>query len=260
MIIKDQNTYDWYQQASKISTDILWELSRFLKVGIYPAELEKQAWELSEKNKVKPAFYGVKVGKHTYQHSINVSVNEEVLHAIPSSTRKIESGDIIKIDMGIIYQGLYTDQCFTFIVGSPKSQQDLNLVKIAKMATETAMNQAKVGNKTGDIGYAMETVANMAGYSVLHQYIGHGLGKSLHEAPEVPPYGQKGTGEKLKTGQVITVESQVMSGVPEVYVADDNWTVISKDKKPAAMFEYMVIVDSEPIILTPMQDWDIVVG
>jgi methionyl aminopeptidase len=164
---------------------------------------------------------------------------------------------VVKIDFGIILDGYYTDQCFTFIIGQA-DPEDEKLVKIARLATESAMKKATSGTFAGDLGFTMEGIARAAGFDTLKMFVGHGVGKSLHEHPEIPSFGPPGAGDVLETGMVICVECQVVSGKGKVYVDEDGWTIRSVDGRRGAMFEYMVIVgDDTPEIITPMLDWDI---
>jgi methionyl aminopeptidase len=249
------------RKAAEISTDILDTLRTSLSVGIYPSQIEEKAWQLSTKYKVTPSFFGVS-NRHygKYKYSCCISVNEEILHGIPSNTRKMQSGDVVKLDFGIIYNGYYTDHCYTFILGEP-SEEDLRLVQTSKKATESAMMMAIHGNRIGDIGSVMHSIAQKQGYDVLKDYVGHGIGKHLHEDPDVPAYGIAGHGEILKEGMALCIESQVVSGTDLTITQPNGWTIISADGKKASMFEYMVIVrQQKPEVLTKMEDWPIVIG
>jgi len=261
MIIKDISQEKLYIEAAAISTGILRDLSRELKIGVLPSDVEKYCWDLCKRNSVQPAFYGVTNGhKSKYAYSCCISVNEEVLHGIPSPTRKLESGDVVKLDFGIIYKGLNTDQCYTFIVGVPRPE-DEQLVRISKLATETAMKFAVTGNTVGDIGEPMYNLVLQGGYDVLKDYVGHSVGYSLHEDPDVPAYGISGRGQRLIEGQVLCIESQVVAGSDRTYIDRNGWTIKTVDSKRTSMFEYMVVVKKDkPLILTPMQEWDIVIS
>jgi methionyl aminopeptidase len=257
MKIKTPQQAESIRKAALLATKIVSELSNQLAVGSFPSQLEKFAWELCKEHNVQPAFFGVKGQKNNYEYSCCISVNDQILHGIPSSTRALQDGDIVKIDFGLIMDGYYTDQCFTFIVGQP-NQQDLRLVNIARLATETAVKKAISGTPAGDLGHTMEAIAQAAGFDTLKMFVGHGIGSSLHEYPEVPSFGPAGEGDILQKDMVICVECQVVGGSGEIYIADDGWTVMSADGNRGAMFEYMVIVgDTEPEILTPMLNWQV---
>ncbi|MDQ6985993.1 MAG: type I methionyl aminopeptidase [Candidatus Dojkabacteria bacterium] len=257
MIITNSEQLRDYRVAGELSTKILKELSDMLKVGVVPSTIEDRCWELCKENNVEPAFYGVEMNNSVFPSCLNININDVVLHAIPSKTYKIKEGDIVKLDFGLIYKGLYTDHCYNFIIGKA-TEEDEKLVKVAKQATETAMMSAVVGKTTGDLGYIMDSIATLSGFDILTNYIGHGLGRSLHEDPPIPAYGEPGKGDKLKEGMVITTECQVVKGTNKTFIDDDEWTVRTKDGENSAMFEYVVIVGKKkPEILTKMQNWSI---
>lgn len=260
MIIKDEEIKKKYRKASEISTRIISKMRDELKVGIYPSDLEEYCWDLCKEENVEPAFYGVvQSGNPPFPSSCNINVNDEILHSIPSATRKIEKGDVVKIDFGIKHEGLYTDQCYTFVI-EEMSEEDKSLVINAKLATESAIKEAIAGNRVGNIGFVMETIANLAGFEVLKHYVGHGIGKTLWEYPQVPAYGIRNSGDKLEEGMVICIESQLVKGTDQTYIDNDGWTVKTSNGNKGAMFEYMVIVGKKgPEILTPMQNWEILI-
>ncbi|MCA9381223.1 type I methionyl aminopeptidase, partial [Candidatus Dojkabacteria bacterium] len=249
-----------YKKIAELSTEIIKKMSEKLEVGIYPAEIEKYCWELCRDANVEPAFYGVvQSGNPPFPSSCNINVNDEILHAIPSSTRKLEKGDVVKIDFGITSDGLFTDHCYTFVI-EEMSEEDRSLVMNAKLATETAMKKAIVGNTTGDLGETMEAIAEMAGFEVLKNYVGHGIGKTLWEEPSVPAYGLYDGGDELEEGMVLCIECQLVKGTDRTYIESDGWTIKTSNGNKGAMFEYMVVVGkNKPIVLTPMQDWKIVI-
>ncbi len=257
MIIRDQSQEKDYIKAGETSTHILQLMSKQLKVGVLPSDIEKYCWELCKQSNVRPSFYRAPNGHLKYNYSCCISVNEEILHGIPSSSRVFQKGDIVKLDFGIVYKGLYTDQCYTFIV-EKASKENEKLVRISKLATETALKFAVSGNTIGDIGEPMYNLALQGGYDILKEYVGHSIGLSLHEEPDIPAYGIAGRGKRLQEGLVICIESQVVAGSDQTYTDENNWTVKTVDGKQTSMFEYMVIVKKDkPLILTPMQDWNI---
>lgn len=248
------------RDAAKISTEILWELRNQLQAGITPWDLDQQAAILMKERKVAAAFRGVSQGKNKpFEHSSCISVNDVILHGIPKDI-PLENGDIVKIDLGIIYrQTYYTDQCFTFVLDDFRSAADKKIVNIGRMAVETAMKKAVTGNTAGDVGAAMQTVAQLAGLSTLKHFVAHGIGKNLHEEPEIATWQQAGTGKNLSKGEVITVECQVVEN-EDYTVADNGWDIYTYNGSNASMFEYMVIVDDDkPEVLTKMQDWSVIV-
>lgn len=249
-----------YREAAKISTDILAQVRDKTAAGVYPAELDELASRLCDKYQVKPAFAQVQNKTGSFGHAMCISVNDTVLHGIPSRDKPLKKGDLIKLDFGIIYQKLHTDLCIT--VGVEKlSKNNRRLLETTKEAVLDAVGLAVAGNKTGDLGFAMESKVKKKGFEVLKTYIGHGIGYSLHEAPQIPAFGTPATGETLKAGMVICIEAQAVGGKDQVYVTQDTWSVKTSDGKNSAMFEYLVRVgDSEPEILTDTREWATIVG
>lgn len=258
MIITNHHDLVNYQRAGALSTQILRELKLAVKPGILPIEIDRLAESLCRKNQVKPAFKGV-YPANPYQYSTCISVNDVIVHGIPSQTEKLKAGDVVKVDFGLVYQGLYTDHCFTVAVGqfTPASK---SLVTAARDAVAAAIPLAIAGNTTGDLGNRMQTIAQNNGFDVLKQYTGHSIGRTLHDPPAIPAFGEKKTGTLLEKNLVLCLEAQVVTGSDQVKVADDGWSVKTIDGGLSAMFEYMVIVgEKQPILLTPTLDWGMIV-
>lgn len=257
MIITSKKDRHTYQTAGQISTEILSQIKAATKPGISPLELDNLATKLCHKHQVKPAFVGVHNGLSTYQHAMCISVNDTVVHGIPTD-EPVKPGDIVKLDFGIIYRGFFTDHCVT--VGIEKlSPLDERLVRTTKKAVLAAVDLAVEGNPTGYLGSTMHTIAKNEGFDVLKNFIGHGIGTSLHEFPEVPAHGNPLHGSLLKTGMVICVEAQVVTGTDQTITQADGWTVTTADGGKSAMFEYQVIVGKQkPTILTPTASWPII--
>lgn len=226
--------------------------------GVYPVQIDQKAFELCKKHQVQPAFYGVPGHRSKFEHASCISVNDEAVHGIPSSTRMIQPGDLVKLDFGIIADSFVTDHCVT--VGIQKVRnKDLKLLEVGKQAVLEGVAQAKTNHTTGDIGHAIETTARQSKFDTIKYYIGHGIGHTLHEDPEVPATGHPKTGATLKEGQVICVEAQVVAGKTAITLDADGWTVRTKDGKNAVMFEYMTIVRKDtPEILTDTRDWPLI--
>ncbi len=259
MIITNKKQLKIYQQTCDLSTKILAALKDKLKSGIYPIDIDNYAQQLCHQYKVEPAFIDVGKPDNPYKYATCISINDTVVHGIPSKTRKIKKGDIVKIDFGIIYQGFYTDHCFTVSIGKPSPNNE-KLILTAKQAVQSAIPLAIVGNTVGDLGNIMHSVAQKAGFDVLKKYTGHGVGKTLHDPPIIPAHGKPNTGLKLQQGMVICLEAQVVAGSDQVYIDQDGWTVKMKDHQNTAMFEYIVVVDkNKPKILTHTLDWPIIV-
>ncbi len=259
MIITSPQQAQTYRDAAAISTEILASMRNAVKPGVYPIEIDELAGQLCKQHHVKPAFHGVVQSGRTYHHNSCISVNDEILHGIPDSKRALQQGDLVKLDFGIIHQGLFTDHCVT--VGVQKiSPQDQQLINAGKTAVLKAVAHAVAGNRTGDLGFIMHKTASRAGFDVLKQYIGHGIGTTLHDDPEIAAWGKRGRGELLKENMVICVEAQVVAGTDDVYIDSNGWTVKTVDGKKGVMFEYMVLVGKkEPEILTDTIDWPLVV-
>ncbi|HCC84926.1 MAG TPA: type I methionyl aminopeptidase [Candidatus Pacebacteria bacterium] len=258
MIIVDDQQRQKYREAARRATLVLEALRLAVKPGVTSVAIDQLAFELCRKYAAKPNFVGVGEPRNLYKHATCISINDTVLHGIPSK-ETLKTGDIVKIDFGLEYQGLNTDHCCTVVVGEFLSQNDEKLVKTAQSATQAAAHLAVAGNRTGDLGHILEKIAHQAGFSVVREYIGHGIGRTLHEEPSVPAFGEPHTGTLLKKGMVICVEAQLLAGKPGLRQMSDGWTLKTQDGAKAAMFEYMVIVgETEPEFLTPTLDWPII--
>ena len=259
MILKNLVDRKTYIEATKISTEILRKLYEQTELGRYPIEIDELAFKMCKKYDVKPAFYGVGDYGNKYKNATCISVNEVVVHGIPRKDRVFVDGDIIKVDFGIIYQGFYTDHCYTVGLGKVKSE-DLKLLKVGKEAVWLGANQAKAGNRIGDIGFAMRTYALNNNCDTVKEYTGHGIGKKLHDEPVIPSFGNISQGKLLNKGMVLCIESQIISGDDDgVFTDSDGWTVKTINGNKAVMFEFMVIVDDKPEILTrDTYDWQVI--
>lgn len=235
MIIKSAKQERTLREAGKLSSDILRELGNSIEEGITPLDIEALAQKLCKDNGVKPAFATVP----TYDWATCISVNDCILHGIPND-RPFEEGDLVKIDFGIIYKGFFTDHCWTWGVGEV-SEEDKRLMKAGREATENGCKAAVAGNRTGDISHALRSTAERYGYTTLEEFAAHGIGKSLHEEPEILSFGKPNTGELLVDGMVITSECQVVYS-NDIYIGDNGWDVISSDGSNGTMYEYMGIV------------------
>lgn len=258
MIILSSQQLAQYQEATKISTEILWQLHQATKAGVTPLEIDALADKLCQKFKVKPNFKGVGSPNNLYRHATCISVNDVVVHGIPNSVA-LQPGDLVKVDFGLQYQGLNTDHCFTVGI-RPVAREDHELLTAGRRAVMKAASNAKPGEWTGTLGSLMEETAHEYGFSVAEQYVGHGIGKTLHEPPELPAWGETGTGTVLRRGMVLCVEAQVIAGSNDLFTAEDGWSVKTTDGSKAVMFEYMVVAEQpEPTLLTPTTDWPLTV-
>ena len=235
------------RNAGKVAARALTKLKRFIKAGITTKDIENYFdKELAAYPGMKPAFKGY----HGYPSSVCVSVNDEVIHGIPSQKRKIEDGDLVSVDLGIEYQGLFVDTAYTYMVGKV-SKEAKQLVKTTYKALYEGIKQAKVGAKVGDISSAVQSYAESHGCSVIRKFVGHGIGRKLHLPPEVPNFGNAGQSQTLEETMVLAIEPMVSAGNFDVEVLDDGWTAKTTDNSLSAHFEHTVAITNKgPWILT----------
>ncbi len=261
MIIKNKKQLKRYKEVCDISTEILKQIKDYIATGKSTLDVDKYAEELCREYNVISAFQGVSVGNAPpYEHTTCISLNDTVVHGIPRENEKINSGDVVKVDFGIVKDGFYTDHCFTVGV-EPISQEKKEFIINSRDAILAGVENTIAGNRIGDIGNAIESYVKEKNYSVAKEFVGHGIGKSLHEPPDVPAFGERGSGDILKKGLVICIEAQIINGSEEVYTCKDNWTVKTKERADACMFEYIVMADKrEAKILTNTLDWSLFVN
>ncbi|MCB9790789.1 type I methionyl aminopeptidase [Candidatus Nomurabacteria bacterium] len=244
----DQAKINDMREAGKICSKIFSELGKAISPGVKIIEIDNLAEKLSRDMNVLPAFKGYE----GFPASICASLNDIVVHGIPDTT-VLSKGDILGVDFGIKYRGVYSDMSFTFPVGKI-TLREKKLISATKDAVLAGVSKAVPGNKVGDIGAAMQKVVEKAGYSVVREMVGHGIGHHLHEDPYVPGYGRPGRGETLYRGQTLAIEAIVNEGSPEICIsAEDGWTTYTEDGMLSALFEHTIVVDETPEILT---NWD----
>lgn len=244
---KSKREIEIMRNAGLILAETRLELERHLKPGISTLELDKIAEDYIKSRGALASFKNYE----GFPGSLCASVNEEVIHGIPSKKRILKDGDIISIDLGVNYQGYHADSAWTYAIGDVKPEV-LELMKITEEALYQGLEAAKPGNRVGDISYAIESYVNQFGYGIVREFTGHGIGKSLHEAPYVPNYGEKGLGALLAEGMTICIEPMINLGTEKIRVLGDDWTVITADKKPSAHFEHMIVITKDGYeILTP---------
>ncbi len=218
-------------------TATLTEVAKFLKPGITTASINKMADEFIHDNGGKPSFKGY----HGFPYALCISVNEVVVHGFPSEYI-LKDGDIVSVDCGFYRDGYHGDHAYTFAIGDVK-QETLKLLRVTKESLFLGIAQAAANNRVGDISYAIENYANrIHGYGVVRELVGHGVGRELHEEPQVPNFGFRGSGKRLQAGTVIAIEPMVNLGTKDVYTLEDGWTVVTADGKPSAHFEHTVVV------------------
>lgn len=234
------------RQAGRIVAEVLAVLQQKIKPGINTAELDELAYQIITKHKAIPSFKGYR----GFPASLCVSINEEVVHGIPNKKRYLKEGDIVSFDVGAIYEGYHGDAAVTVGVGEiPEAAKELLAVTAGTLAAGIA--QSRAGNRTGDVSWAIQDYAESRGYSVVREYTGHGIGRQMHEDPQIPNYGQPKRGILLKPGMTVALEPMVNQGDWRTRVLADNWTVVTKDGKLSAHFEHTIAVTgNEPEILT----------
>ena len=214
-------------------------LEPYIKPGITTKELDKLAYDFIISQDATPSF----LNYNGFPGSICTSVNDEVVHGIPSN-RKLKNGDIIGIDIGANYKGYHGDSAWSYKVGSVSKEKEYLLEHTEKALFE-GLKQVEPGNRIGDISNAIETYANAHNLGVVRELVGHGVGSNLHEEPDVPNYGKKGTGPLLKEGMTIAIEPMLNLGTHKIYILDDDWTIITRDGSPSAHFEHSVVVTKD---------------
>ena len=231
--------------SCRTASIVLDRICSIIRPGISTREIDQAAADFMSQEQCRSAFLGYK----KFPGHICVSVNEEVVHGIGGS-RRVQYGDIVKIDCGVIKDGWVGDTATTVPVGVVDARMQ-RLMQVTEDALDIAIKHAQAGHRLGDLSSAVEEEVVANGYSVVREFVGHGVGRKLHEEPQVPNYGRPGTGPKLKPGMTIAIESMVNMGGSGVRVLDDNWTVVTSDGKPSAHFEHTVLITrDEPEILT----------
>ena len=243
--IKTDDDLNILRDAGKILFDIFEELKCSLKIGITTIELDQVAEGLIKKNQVKPAFKGYR----GYPACVCTSINEEVVHGIPKD-KAVQSGDILSLDLGIIYKDYYADMAYSVGIGSI-SEELQRLLIVTEKALMRGIEQVSAGNHLSDISHAVQSYAEDHGFSVVRDFVGHGIGRFLHEEPEIPNFGPPHQGPILNPGMVFCVEPMVNVGDWKTKILDDGWTVVTEDGKASAHFEHMIAVTEKgPKILT----------
>jgi len=245
--LKSKDEIAKMRRAGEIAAKVLAEVASAVKPGIKTKELDKLAEQLIKSQGAIALFKGY----NGFPASICVSINEEVVHGIPGK-REIHEGDIVGIDLGVNYDGYCSDIATTVMVGEVGAEKK-KLVEVTREALNRAIKICKNGNKIGDVAHAVQSYVEENGYSVVRALAGHGIGKNMHEDPEVPNYGKPGFGVELKPGMVIAIEPMVNMGGYEVMAKNDNWTIVTSDSKPSAHFEHTVaVMENSALVLTDL--------
>ncbi len=246
IILKTQREVELMKEAGRISAMALKLAGEAVRPGVSTWEIDRIAHDYILSQKAKPNF----LHYNGFPAAACISVNEQVIHGIPSKRRILKEGDIISIDLGAIYEGYHGDNAATFAVGkiSPEAQR---LIDTTRQSLFEGIKMARVGGRVGDIGCAIQRYVEARGYSVVRQFVGHGVGASLHEAPEVPNFGTEGRGARLLKGMTLAIEPMVCAGECDVNIGRDNWTVFTADGRLSAHYEHTVLVtSSEPELMT----------
>src|ERR1700676_4211066 len=242
------------RRASIIVAEILEELACAVRPGVTTGELDKMAEELTYKKGAKPAFKGYQPGDVPYPKTLCVSVNEEIVHGIPSS-RKLKQGDIVGLDFGVVYEGFFGDSARTVAVG-PVPEHVKKLLRVTRESLYAGIAQARAGNRISDIARAVEETVESAGFSVVTDFAGHGIGRRLHEDPQVPNYFRLGMpNPRLREGMALAIEPMVNEGSPDLEILSDGWTAVTADGKLSAHFEHSIAITSNgPEILSELEN------
>jgi methionyl aminopeptidase len=243
--VKSESDLESLRIAGKILARIMQRLKEFVKEDVNTEEIDSFAEMLISKEGVVSAFKGYK----GFPANVCLSVNEEVVHGIPSD-RKLKKGDLLSLDVGINYSGYFSDAATTIPIGSV-GPCEKKLIEVTRKSLMEGIKQAKVDNHLSDISYAIQNFVERYGFSVVREFVGHGIGKALHEEPQIPNFGQAHQGPVLKNGMVLAIEPMVNTGTWEVKISDNGWTAVTRDSLPSAHFEHTVVVtEAGPEILT----------
>ncbi len=234
--LKTDEEIELMRESNLLVGKTLAELARAVKPGVSTLELDKIAETYIRDHKGVPGF----LNYQGFPNTLCTSVNEQVVHGIPNK-KPLQEGDIVSVDCGVLLNGFFGDSAYTFEVGVVKPEIRA-LLEATKAALYKGIEMAVEGNRIGDIGYAVQEYCETRGYSVVREMVGHGLGRSLHEAPEIPNYGRRGTGSKLRKGMVICIEPMINLGKRQILMEDDQWTIRTVDKSVSAHFEHAVAV------------------
>lgn len=236
-------------EAGRITGEALLVAREHVREGISTKELDTLIRNYIEKCGAKPSF----LGYCGYPGSACISVNDEVIHGIPSNKKILREGDIVKIDVGALYKGYHGDSARTIPVGKV-SDEALKLIEVTRNSFFKGVEKMNIGNRIGDVGHAIQNCVEKEGFSVVKRYIGHGVGRELHESPDVPNYGTEGRGVRLCAGMVLAIEPMVNIGTEEVYELADGWTVKTRDSSLSAHYENTVALTSDGVIITTLVD------
>lgn len=246
IVLKSSAEIEKMRRANQVVVEVMKALAAMIQPGVTTQELDRVAEEIIRRRGAVPAFLGYR----GFPATLCTSINEEVVHGIPSDSRILKAGDVVSVDCGVVLDGFYGDHAITFAIGdiAPRTRR---LLEITQEALKKGIEQMVVGNRLGDVGATIQSHVEAEGFGVVRDYVGHGIGRNLHEEPQVPNYGEPGTGLRLKAGMVLAIEPMVNEGVADVKLLSDDWTVVTADDRPSAHFEHSVAVTEKgPDILS----------
>lgn len=245
IVCRSSGEIEKLRNSARLVRQILYEVRDRARAGVSTLELENYVEDRLKQAGAKPAFKGYR----GYPRCLCTSINEQIMHGIPSG-RRLKDGDILGLDFGLVLNGYYGDSALTIPVGQI-TEAGQRLLRVSEEALELAIPQARHGNRVGDIALTIQQYVEKNGYSVVREFVGHGIGRALHEEPQIPNYGDPGHGPMLKAGMVLAIETMVNEGRPELKILSDNWTAVAADGKNTAHFEHMVAVTRNgPDVLT----------
>jgi methionyl aminopeptidase len=245
ILLKTWEEIELMRISAQLVSKTLGMLAAEIRPGITTLYLDRLAENFIRDHKAKPGFLGL----YDFPNTLCISVNEMVVHGIPNNKPLIE-GDIVSIDCGVLLNGFYGDQAYTFPVGEIKPEVN-QLLEVTKRSLYLGIEQLVAGNRIGDVSHAIQSYTEKHGYGVVRELVGHGLGRKMHESPEVPNYGRKGSGPLIKNGLVVAIEPMINLGTRRVKQLKDGWTIVTQDSRPSAHYEHNVaVIDGKPEILT----------
>jgi methionyl aminopeptidase len=245
IIYKSKEEIAIMREAAQVVSRTLGKVAELIQPGVTPKQMDEMAESYIISQNAIPGFKGL----YGCPSTLLISVNEQVVHGLPTD-RPLEEGDIVSVDCGAVYNKYYGDHAYTFAIGKI-SDEKAKLLKVTEECLYLGIEQTRIGNRIDDIGWAIQTHAEKHGYGIVRDLVGHGLGKALHEDPQVPNYGRRGRGKKILNGLTIAIEPMINMGTEKVEQLDDNWTIVTADGKPSAHFEHNVaVVDGMPVVLS----------
>lgn len=245
IIYKTAEEIEVMREAAQIVSRTLGKIAEHIGPGVTPLELDSIAESYIRSQDAIPGFLGL----YGFPNTLCISVNEQVVHGIPTDT-PLKEGDVVSVDCGALYKGYYGDHAYTFAIGEVKPEVK-KLLEVTKECLDLGIAEAKAGNRIGDIGFVIQEHAEKHGYGVVRDLVGHGLGKTMHEDPQVPNYGRRGRGKKIQDGLTIAIEPMINMGTERVIQLDDKWTIVTEDGLPSAHFEHdIAVVNGKPEVLS----------